>query len=128
MYTVTNKGSILMPKRRLALPGTQLTAADFKGYESNLRTLLRSGALTQDSVRVSKVSEDRDDALPAVPHTLDPKRSLTSRTRNTAATEAKLQAIALAQKEREEKRAEVLEELEGDELTPEQAKAQGIIG
>lgn len=127
-YTVV-KGSVLMPKNKLARVGTVLTADQFKGYEKNLQTLLAAGVLKQGKLNVEPgVAADRGvgDFAPLPLESEDGKsRTLTSKTKNLG-VKAKVEAIKAAQKNKPA-RQQKLAEFEGDEMTLAEAQANGLV-
>lgn len=133
---VTNKGSLLMRGGKLLSPGASLKAADFKGIEANLQTLLAAGNLSLSPVEAQELDIERGEQLPPIPlakadGTIDlslmPKIVAGKDEQATLAKVREIKAAAEARVAEEAKRQKVLADFAGASLTPAEAKELGVI-
>lgn len=128
---VTDRGSILMPNGSLAMPGGTVLAGDFAKHQENLKTLLASGNLSLEPVRVTGLDVRRVDELaPPLPQEINLKtgegvpRSVAGSKANDGETIRRVKEIAEAKAAREKALAEVGE---GAVVTLEEAQALGLV-
>lgn len=125
LLTVTKKGSVILPNSRLAKPGETFPASLFVGNEASLKRMIAEGVVAVGVVEgVPEIDFGRtqSEQLPPIPGEMDEKKSL--RLRAGAKDNQILARVAKLRKRQEALKAA---EEAGQELTPEQAKAMGLI-
>lgn len=125
---VTDRGSLVLPGGRMVKPGERFQARAFQGREERLAALVAEGNVTTDLDRPVSQLDLRMDALKEsapLPHEIVVGKA--DAPAGPTADEARIRSELRELGEKREARQAALAEMQDQELTPEEAKALGIL-